>query len=79
MMILDRNWKSFLAANEVFKENPSKFKSRPRLPKYKNKITGRNIIVYTKQAISKRQLKQGIINPSKTGIYLKTLVPTSRS
>ena len=25
------------------------------------------------------QLKQGIINPSKTGIYLKTLVPTSRS
>ncbi|MEM1172446.1 MAG: transposase, partial [Cyanobacteria bacterium P01_H01_bin.35] len=27
---------------------------------------------------SKRQLKQGIINPSKTGIYLKTLVPSSQ-
>ncbi|GFZ97270.1 hypothetical protein CYANOKiyG1_08440 [Okeania sp. KiyG1] len=35
-------------------------------------------MVYTTQAISKRQLKQGIINPSKTGIYIKTLVPTSQ-
>ncbi len=78
LMIIDRNWKSFLAANEVYKENPSKFNARPRLPGYKNKITGRNIVVYTTQAISKRQLKQGTINPSKTGIYLKTLVPTSQ-
>ncbi|MGD1712391.1 RNA-guided endonuclease InsQ/TnpB family protein [Dapis sp. BLCC M172] len=78
LMILDRNWKSFLAANEIYKQNPSKFKSRPRLPRYKNKITGRNIVVYTTQAISKKQLKQGIINPSKTGIYLKTLVNTSQ-
>ncbi|MGD1714724.1 transposase [Hydrocoleum sp. CS-953] len=79
LMIIDRNWKSFLAANEVYKQNPSKFRAAPRLPRYKNKITGRNIVVYTKQAISKKQLKQGIINPSQTGIYLKTLVPTSRS
>ncbi|WP_293119750.1 transposase [Okeania sp. SIO1I7] len=76
LMILDRNWKSFLAANEVYLKNPSKFNARPRIPRYKNKITGRNIVVYTTQAISKRQLKQGIINPSKTAIYLKTLVPT---
>ena len=78
LMILDKNWKSFLAANEVYKQNPSKFNARPRIPGYKNKITGRNIVVYTTQAISKRQLKQGIINPSKTEIYLKTLVPTSQ-
>ncbi|GGA15622.1 transposase [Okeania sp. KiyG1] len=78
LMILDRNWKSFLAANEVYKQNQSKFNARPRLPRYKNKITGRNLVVYTTQAISKKQLKQGIINPSKTGIYLKTLVPTSQ-
>ncbi len=45
---------------------------------YKNKITGRNIVVYTTQAISKRQLKQGIINPSQTRIYLKTIIPTSQ-
>ncbi|GGA54134.1 transposase [Okeania sp. KiyG1] len=78
LMILDRNWKSFLAANEVYKQNSSNFKYLPHLPGYKNKVTGRNIVVYTTQAISKKQLKQGIINPSKTGIYLKTLVPTSQ-
>ena len=78
LIILDRNWKSFLAANEAYKQNPSKFNARPRIPGYKNKIRGRNIVVYTKQAISKRQLKQGIINLSKTGIYLKTLVPSSQ-
>ncbi|WP_293165442.1 transposase [Okeania sp. SIO2C9] len=78
LMILDRNWKTFLAASEVYQQNPSKFNARPRIPGYKNKIIGRNIVVYTTQAISKRQLKQGIINPSKTGIYLKTLVPTSQ-
>lgn len=72
LMILDRNWKSFLAANEAYKQNPSKFKSRPRLPGYKNKITGKNVIVYTTQAISQKQLKQGIIHPSQTGIYLKS-------
>ncbi|MGD1704924.1 hypothetical protein ACP6PM_34815 [Dapis sp. BLCC M229] len=76
LMILDKNWKSFLAANEVYKQNLSKFNARPCLPGYKNKITGRNLVVYMTQAISKRQLKQGIINPSFTGINLKTLVPT---
>ncbi len=41
LMILDRNWKSFLAANEAYKQNPSKFKSRPRLPGYKKKNKGK--------------------------------------
>ncbi len=31
LMILDRNWKSFLAANEAYKQNPSKFNARTRL------------------------------------------------
>ncbi|GGA25204.1 transposase [Okeania sp. KiyG1] len=78
LMILEKNWKSFLAANEVYKHNTSKFKSRPRIPGYKNKVAGRNIVVYTTQAISKRQLKQEIIHLSKTGIYLKTLVSASQ-
>ncbi|WP_287521461.1 hypothetical protein [Okeania sp. SIO2C2] len=56
----------------------SKFNARPRIPRYKNQITGRNLVVYRTQAISKKQLKQGIINPTYTGIYLKTLVPTSQ-
>ncbi len=78
LMILDRNWKSFLAANEAYKETPFKFKGRPHLPGYKDKKNGRNLLVYTAQAISKRQLRQGIINPSKTNIYLRTKVDTSQ-
>ena len=78
LIILDRNWKSFLAANEAYKETQSKFKGRPHLPGYKDKKNGRNLLVYTAQAISKRQLRQGIINPSKTNIYLTTKVDTSQ-
>ena len=77
LMILQINWKSFLVANEVYKENPSKLRTVPRFPGYKKQIITRiNIVIYTKQAISKRQLKQGIINPGQTGIYLKTIIPT---
>ncbi|HAC66214.1 MAG TPA: transposase [Cyanothece sp. UBA12306] len=78
LMIIERNWKSFLAANNAYKETPSKFKGRPRLPGYKHKMKGRNVVVYTKQAISKKQLKQGLINPSKTEISLKTKVDTAK-
>lgn len=78
LMVLDRNWRSFFEANGAYQEQPDKFKGRPKLPKYKKKETGRNLLVYTVQAISKRQLKQGIINPSKTEIYLKTKVEPSK-
>jgi IS605 OrfB family transposase len=78
LMVLERNWTSFQEANKTYQEQPEKFKGRPKLPKYKNKETGRNLLVYTVQAISKRQLKQGIIHPSKTEIYLKTQVEPSQ-
>lgn len=72
LMILDKNWKSFKAANQSYYETPDRFLGKPKLPKYKHKEKGRNVVVYTTQALSKRSLKQGIIHPSKTEIYLKT-------
>jgi putative transposase len=69
---LDNNWKSFFKANEAYKADPSKFLGRPKLPKYKNKERGRNILIYDMQALSKRALKQGIIAPSGLGIEIKT-------
>lgn len=78
LMVLDRNWKSFLAANQAYKEHPEKFLGRPKLPKYKKKETGRNLLIYTIQALSQPQLKQSIIHPSKTEIYIKTTVETSK-
>ncbi|MCC3453689.1 transposase, partial [Microcoleus sp. PH2017_08_TRC_O_A] len=69
-----KNWKSFFEAVKAYKNEPTKFSGRPKLPKYKDKVKGRNILVYTIQAISSKQLKKGIIKLSGTNISIKTLV-----
>ncbi|MEG4041415.1 transposase [Microcoleus sp. S1D4] len=72
LIILDKNWKSFFEAVKAYKADPSKFTSRPKWPKYKDKTKGRNILVYTIQAISSKQLKKGIIKLSGTELSIKT-------
>jgi IS605 OrfB family transposase len=72
LMVLDRNWKSFFEALEAYNADPSKFLGRPKLPKYKHKTEGRNILVYTIQAISKKGLKRGLIQPSMLPIEVQT-------
>src|SRR5713226_6992069 len=72
LMVLDRNWKSLFEALEAYREDSSKFLGRPKLPKYKHKTEGRNILVYTIQAISKKGLKRGLIQPSMLPIEVKT-------
>jgi len=58
-------WKAFREAKAVYEEDPSRFTGRPRLPKYKHKTEGRNLLIYTMQAVSrgKRSLQRGIIKP----------------
>jgi putative transposase len=72
LVLLDKNWTAFFEARVAYNEDPSKFTGRPRLPKYKHKTEGRNILVYTIQAISKKGLKQGRIHPSMLPIEVKT-------
>jgi putative transposase len=73
LLVLDRNWrKGFFEALKAYEENPSKFTGRPRLPKYKHKTEGRNVLIYTVQAISKKGLKKGLIQPSMLPISVKT-------
>ena len=72
LMVLDRNWKSFFEALEAYEEDPSKFIGRPKLPKYKHKTEGRNILIYTVQAIGKKGFKRGLIQPSLLPISVKT-------
>jgi len=72
LMLLANNWTSFFEAREAYEEDPSKFTGRPRLPKYKHKTEGRNILVYTIQAISKGGLKHGLVQPSMLPISVKT-------
>jgi len=72
LKLLDKNWQSYFAALEAYKEDPSKFLGHPKIPGYKDKKEGRNILVYTIQAISAKSLKHGIIKPSQLGIEIRT-------
>ncbi|HIE00424.1 MAG TPA: transposase [Thiotrichaceae bacterium] len=49
LRLVEKNWKSFLKANQEYKKNPDKFKGRPLLPKYKDKEKGLNIVIFTNQ------------------------------
>ncbi len=72
LMLLANSWESFKKAKKAYEQDPSKFTGRPRLPKYKHKTEGRNILIYTIQALSKRGLKCGLIQPSMLPISIKT-------
>ena len=67
LKMVDQNMKSFFNAIKV--KN-----SKPKLPKYLDKIKGRFVVTYTNQAISKKALQNGYIELSKTNIKLKTNV-----
>jgi len=73
LIVLDNNWKSFKEGLRAYYEDSSKFLERPRIPKYKHKTDGRNILIYTIQAMSrgKNGLKRGIIKPSMLPIEVK--------
>ncbi len=72
LMLLDKNWTSFKEGLKAYEESPSTFTGRPRLPRYKHKTEGRNILVYTIQAISRKGLKHGLVQPSMLPISVKT-------
>jgi putative transposase len=72
LRLLHKNWISFFKAIKAWKADPSPFLGRPALPKYKDKQQGRNILVYTIQAIGKHGLKRGIIHPSSLPIEIQT-------
>ena len=67
-------WKAFREAKAAYEGDPSRFFGCPRLPKYKHKTEGRNLLIYTIQAISrgKKGLQRGIIKPSMLAITVKT-------
>jgi len=69
---LDKNWHSFVLAFAEWKENPSKFNSQPSIPNYKEKLSGSNLLLYTRQAISKVFLKEGKIKPSGLDLFFVT-------
>ena len=72
LKVLDKNWESFFEALIAYKNNPSSFTGQPKLPKYQHKTKGRNLLIYTIQAISKTWLKKGKVKLSGTDIIIPT-------
>jgi putative transposase len=70
---LDKNWRAFFAACAAYREDPSKFVSRPKLPKYKDKSKGRFLLTYDRQAISRRALTHGRLRLSGLEIEVQTI------
>jgi putative transposase len=69
---LDKAWTAFFEAMEAYREHPEQFPGRPKLPKYKHKTLGRNLLVFELGAIWKAHLAQREIAVSQLGWLVET-------
>ena len=69
---VEQDWKSFFAAKAAWKDHPEKFTGSPRLPKYKHKTEGRNLLAYPENAYFKKALKKGAIQLSRLDFTIPT-------
>jgi putative transposase len=69
---LDKAWTAFFEAMEAYQEHPEQFTGRPRLPTYKHKTSGRNLLVFELGAIWKAHLAQREIAVSELGWLVET-------
>ncbi|HEY9809628.1 MAG TPA: transposase [Halomicronema sp.] len=69
---LDSAWTSYFQAVKSWQKNPDKFLGQPKIPGYKHKIQGRNILPYSHESISKKALKKGICHLSMSEIQIPT-------
>jgi IS605 OrfB family transposase len=65
-------WKSWLAGLKDWSKHPEKYLGKPRIPGYKHKKRGRNIVVYPIDAISKPALLKGVVKLSQSNIEFPT-------
>ncbi|MHB8600251.1 MAG: RNA-guided endonuclease InsQ/TnpB family protein [Ktedonobacteraceae bacterium] len=70
---LHKNWLSFFAAMQAYRDDPTPFTGRPKLPGYKDKEKGRFLLIYDKQAVGKRAFKKtGKLAPSGLPLAIAT-------
>jgi putative transposase len=72
LLQLHHAWVAFFEAMQAWREHPEQFTGRPKLPKYKHKTAGRNLLVYERGAIWKRKLNRGVIALSGLGELVQT-------
>ena len=72
-------WTGYINAYKDWTKNPHKYLGEPRLPKYKDKVSGRNIMIYPDESIYKKTLKDGICHLSMSNIKIQTQVKVINS
>src|SRR5712691_8987547 len=73
LILIDKNWRSFRKGLKAYYEHPEQFTGKPKIPGYKHKERGRNILIYDKQALGKRAFtKTGKLVPSGLAIEIET-------
>ena len=71
---VSNGFNSYSKALQAYKADPSKFLAKPKLPKYKDKENGRNVLTFNYQAVSKVWLGKGWAVPSGLQLKLNTSV-----
>lgn len=71
---LHQNWTSYFAAVKEYRQCPQKFNAPPKIPRYKHKTKGRNILIYPETAYCKRSLKKGRLKLSMCAVNVPTFL-----
>ena len=74
---VERIFRGHVNAVKEYHKTPSKFKGKPKLPRYKDK-NGRNEVTVPKQALSFVK-KKGYVHISMTNIYIKLINATEKT
>ncbi|NES64901.1 MAG: IS200/IS605 family element transposase accessory protein TnpB [Okeania sp. SIO2D1] len=67
-------WRGYFQAIKEWSKHPQKFLGKPKIPKYKNKTQGRNVVIYSKESVYKAPLKDGICHLSMSDIKIPVVV-----
>ena len=76
-----KTFKGWIEASKDYNQNPSKYKGKPRIPKYLGKTDGRFTTIYEKQAINKGNKLSDtniVINTQKKNIVEIQIVPNNK-
>jgi putative transposase len=67
-------WKSYFEVYKEWQQHPVQFLGKPRIPRYKDKIKGRNVVIYYHESVYKAELKKGVCHLSMSEIKIPTKV-----
>jgi putative transposase len=72
--VLCQAWTGFVGAMKAWKKDSSKFLGKPKIPNYKHKTDGRNVVIYPDESVSIPGLRKGFIVLSQCGLKISTKI-----